>query len=87
MAFLESWIRPTETVLTAEQVKALPLGAWVTIVKPDRRGECTRTRAHVVKSPRGKKLRSITLFDCCEYSIRDIPNRRFVVDQRDNEED
>lgn len=81
MGFMPGWIRPTDKVLTAEEVKALPVGSWVTIIEPDRRGEMTRARCQVIEGKRTKKLRCMGLFVTEEYPIRDYENKRYVIDK------
>ena len=81
MAFNLEWIRPTEKVLTAEQVKRLEPGAYVTEIFADRHGECCRMDAKVVQY--GKK-KMLAYFDRVSWRndlkpIRDSENRRYVI--------
>lgn len=84
MAFLMEWIRPDEKVLTAAEVKKLPVGTKVIIIGADRRGECTRQECTVSQSYKTKVLRWENLYDHGFLTIRDNPNKRYVLKLRDN---
>jgi hypothetical protein len=82
MAFMMEWIRPDEKVLTAAEVKKLPVGTKVTIVGADRRGECYRRECTVAQSYKTKVLRWITLYESGFYPIRDIPSKRYLLGRK-----
>ena len=84
MAFLMEWIRPDEKVLTAAEVKKLPVGTKVIIVSADRHGECYRQECTVAQSYKTKVLRCLSLFDYDTkfMQIRDNPNKRYVLGKR-----
>lgn len=84
MAFLMEWIRPDEKLLTAKEVKKLPVGTKVIVIGADRRGECTRQECTVSQSYKSKVLRSSSFFDYETkfMSIRDNPNKRYVLGRR-----
>jgi len=84
MAFLMEWIRPDEKLLTAKEVKKLPVGTKVIIIGADRHGECTRQECTVSQSYKTKVLRWANLYDHGFLTIRDNPNKRYVLKLRDN---
>ena len=86
MAFLMEWIRPDEKVLTAAEVKKLPVGTKVIIIGADRRGECTRQECTVSQSYKTKVLRCSSFFDYDTkfLPIRDNPNKRYVLKLKDS---
>lgn len=84
MAFLMEWIRPDEKVLTAAEVKKLPVGTKVIIIGVDRRGECTRQECAVAQSYKTKVLSCSSFFDYDTkfIQIKDNPNKRYVLGKR-----
>lgn len=69
MAFMMEWIRPDEKVLTAAEVKKLPVGTKVTIIGADRRGECTRQECTVAQSYKTKVLRWMSFFEATRRQL------------------
>ena len=82
MAFLMEWIRPDEKVLTAKEVKKLPVGTKVIIIGADRHGECYRQECAVAPSYKTKVLRSMSLDNHDFIPIRDNPSKRYVLGKR-----
>lgn len=84
MAFMMEWVRPDEKVLTAKEVKKLPVGTKVVIIGADRHGECTRQECTVSQSYKTKVLRCSSFFDYGTkfLPIRDNPSKRFVLEKR-----
>lgn len=79
MAFMMEWIRPGEKVLTAAEVRKLPVGTKVTIIGADRRGECTRQECTVAQSYKTKVLRWMSFYESGTHPIRDNPSKRYVI--------
>lgn len=79
MAFMMEWIRPDEKVLTAAEVKKLPVGTKVIVIGADRRGECTRQECTVAPSYKTKVLSWMNFYGSGTYPIRDKPNKRYVI--------
>ena len=84
MAFLMEWIRPDEKVLTAAEVKKLPVGTKVIIIGADRHGEYYRQECTISQSYKKKVLCCLSLFDYDTkfMPIRDNPNKRYVLGKR-----
>ena len=79
MAFLMEWIRPDEKVLTAAEVKKLPVGTKVIIIGADRHGECCRRECTVSQSYKTKVLSWSNIYDHGFLPIRDNPSKLFVL--------
>lgn len=84
MAFLMEWIRPDEKVLTAAEVKKLPVGTKVIIIGADRHGECYRQECTVAQSYKTKVLRWRSLNETGTYPVRDNPNKRYILKVKGN---
>lgn len=80
MSFNPQWIKPTDKVLTAAEVKKLPVGTKVTVIGSDRHGEMTKGEYKVLQNGKKKVLRA----ECSYYydapmEIRDYPNKRYLA--------
>lgn len=80
MAFQAEWIHPTDTVLTADQVKHMEPGEKVTVISADRHGECQRGEYKIVYSGKRKILIIHDYYGgISQLPIRDYPNKRYVI--------
>lgn len=61
--------------LTAEEVKALPVGTKVTLHGRDRHGYSTELMCEVVQEA-GKRVKQLRYFDSSEMCVKRIPIRR-----------
>ena len=78
MAFMMEWIRPEETVLTAKDVKKLPVGAKVRLHGEDRHGEHCWYDCTVVQSGKKKVLRASGPYSAMIFDIRDTANKVYT---------
>ena len=79
--FNPEWIRSTDKVLTAAEVRKLPVGSKVTLMGADRRGECVWTNWTVCQYGKGKALRAYNpASGTTEVKlIKDYPNKRYII--------
>ena len=79
--FSHEWIRPTDKVLTAAEVRKLPVGSMVTLMGSDRRGECIWQNWTVCQYGKGKALKTFNPVSGTNEVklIKDYPNKRYII--------
>ncbi len=79
MSFNPYWIKPTDKVLTAAEVRSLPDGTTVTIVSSDKYGEMCKGDYRVLMRNGKKVLYSMNPHFDEAIQIKDAPNRRYLL--------